>query len=131
MPITVEEAADLFERRVSAWLAEDIDAYLSLWADDMTFCSPVHSEPLEGKKAYEELIRGSLSVVRPVAFYVGHLAVRDDLVLAEWSGEIERRSDGASFGWDGMSICEIRWGLIAWWREYWNPAAFLNPVAVS
>ena len=47
----ISEAIDLFERRRKAWLAEDLDAYFALWADDMTFKSPMHDEPLQGKRA--------------------------------------------------------------------------------
>ena len=119
-----EEAVELFERRRKAWLDEDADAYLALWAEDMTFRSPVHDEPLREKPAYEKLIRRSLEMVRPVAFTVHHIAVHGDLVLAEWDAEIEWRTDGRRSAWRGMSVCEIRDGLITEWREYWNPADF-------
>jgi limonene-1,2-epoxide hydrolase len=118
------EAVELFERRRRAWLAEDADAYLALWAENMTFRSPVHEEPVRGKQSYAELIRRSLTMVRPVAFTVDHLAVQDELVLAEWHAEIEWRADGRRSTWRGMSVCEIRDGLITTWREYWNPADF-------
>ena len=29
---SLDEAVDLFERRLTAWLAEDLDAYLELWS---------------------------------------------------------------------------------------------------
>lgn len=119
---TYDEAVALFEDRRRAWLAEDLEGYLALWAEDMTFTSPVHAEPLRGKAAYRELIAGSLTLVRPVGFDIDHIAVHGDLVLAEWRGEIEARADGRRMAWRGMSVCEIRDGLIAWWREYWNPA---------
>ena len=41
--MTRDEALDLFERRRQAWLREDFDGYLALWAGDMTFQSPVHT----------------------------------------------------------------------------------------
>jgi ketosteroid isomerase-like protein len=121
---SLAEAVELFERRRRAWLAEDSDAYLALWADDMTFRSPVHEEPLRGKQSYAELVRRSIAMVRPVAFVVDHIAVEGELVLAEWHAEIEWRADGRRSSWRGMSVCEIRDGLIGTWREYWNPADF-------
>ncbi len=116
------EAVELFERRRTAWLAEDVDAYLALWAEDMTFLSPVHDQPLRGKRAYADLIRSSLTMVRPVSFTIHHIAVHGGLVLAEWRAEIEWRADARRSAWRGMSVCEIRGGLITTWREYWNPA---------
>jgi len=117
---TWEEAVDLFEQRRKAWLAEDLDAYLGLWADDMTFQSPVHDEPLEGRAAYEELVRRSAQFVKPLAFDVMSIAVNGDLVLAEWKITIEWRMQDTKVSYSGMSRARIRNGLITEWREYWN-----------
>jgi limonene-1,2-epoxide hydrolase len=117
---TWEEAVDLFERRRKAWLAEDLETYLSLWDNDMSFQSPVHEEPLEGKAAYEELVRRSADFVKPLAFDVVSLAVNGELVLAEWRITIEWRMQDTTVSYSGMSRCRIRNGLITEWREYWN-----------
>jgi uncharacterized protein len=119
---TLEQATDLFARRRQAWLADDLDAYLALWADDMTFQSPVHAEPLRGREAFAALVRGSSARLRPLRFDFHHLAVAGDAVLAEWTIAAEDRQSGARLEWRGMSIALIRDGLIVHWREYWNPA---------
>lgn len=124
---TLSDATDLFERRRRAWLAEDIEGYLALWSPDMSFQSPAHAEPIVGRDRYEELIRMSQSLVRPVGFEILHLAVNGPLALAEWRGEIEWRADGRRSVWHGMSVCEISDGQITVWREYWNPADFGLP----
>ena len=120
--LTRDDAVHLFERRRLAWLAEDLDAYLACWDEDMTFASPVHPQPLRGRAAYAALVRGSAGAVRPVAFDVHHLAVAGDTVLAEWSITVEHRASGRTVGWDGMSVADYRDGEITRWREYWNPA---------
>jgi uncharacterized protein (TIGR02246 family) len=122
--LTHADAVALFERRRKAWLAEDLDAYLALWAPDMTFASPVHVEPL-GWDAFAALVRASNTATRPVRFDVKQLAVTGPVVLAEWSITIERRDDKRAIAWDGMSVCTIRDGLITQWREYWNPASLM------
>ena len=122
---TREEAIDLFDKRRRAWLAEDVDAYLALWAEDMTFQSPVHVEPLRGKSAYAELIRQSVQFARPLRFEFAHIAVAGDVVLAEWTIAIERRDTGRIIEWRGMSVCAIVDGTIREWREYWNPLAVM------
>jgi len=120
--LTRDEALALFDRRRQAWLREDLDGYLALWAADMTFASPVHAEPLRGRDAFAQLVRRSTAASRPVTFEIHHLAVAGDMVLAEWSIAVERRDDGRRIAWRGMSSCEIRGGLITVWREYWNPS---------
>src|SRR5712692_8874040 len=118
-----DEAVALFERRRDAWLREDVDAYLALWAEDMTFQSPVHKAPLRGRAAFAELVRRSFAFSRPVAFEFTHVAVHGTTVLAEWQIAVERREGGRRIEWWGMSVAELREGLIHSWREYWDPAA--------
>jgi ketosteroid isomerase-like protein len=118
---TEAEAVALFERRRRAWLAEDLDAYLALWADDMTFQSPVHAEPVRGRTAFGDLVRQSAAFGRPVRFDFTQIAVSGDVVLAEWEIALERRADAHPIAWRGMSVAVVRGGLIHRWREYWNP----------
>lgn len=120
--LTHEEALALFTRRRDAWLAQDLDGYLALWAEDMQFQSPSHAEPLRGRVAFASLVRRSLALMRPVAFDFAHLAVAGPVVLAEWQVTVESRADGRRIAWWGMSRSEMRDGLIHSWREYWNPA---------
>jgi ketosteroid isomerase-like protein len=121
--LTLAEATRLFDARREAWLREDLDAYLALWAEDMTFAAPSHPEPLRGRAAFAELVRRSAAVTRPLRFNVLHLAIAgDDVVLAEWVITVEHRETRQPITWRGMSRCTIRDGLIVDWREYWNPA---------
>ena len=119
--LSLADATTLFDRRRRAWLSEDLDGYLALWTEDMTFQSPVHAEPLRGREAFATLVRASAGRTRPVRFDFHRLAVEGDVVLAEWTITVARRDDGREVTWDGMSACGIRDGLITWWREYWNP----------
>lgn len=117
----IDEAIERFERRRRAWLAQDVEAYLALWAEDMTFGSPLHPESLRGRAAYEELVRMSLDLIRPIRFDVHALATNGDTVLSEWESEFEWRATGAHTTYRGMAAATIEDGLIKTWREYWNP----------
>jgi hypothetical protein len=120
--LTIADAVRLFETRRQAWLREDLDAYLALWADDMVFEAPSHTMPLCGRAAFAELVRRSNVVTRPVRFDIHHLALTgEDIVLAEWVITVEHRDTRRPVTWGGMSRCTIRHGLITHWREYWNP----------
>jgi ketosteroid isomerase-like protein len=124
--LTYEDAVTLFEQRRQAWLREDVDAYLALWADDMSFKSPLHNEPLD-RTAFADLVRQSTAFSRPLRFDFDHIAVHAPMVLAEWTIAIARRDSGQRIEWRGMSVAEIRDGLIVMWREYWNPLALMPP----
>ncbi|MBM4265966.1 MAG: nuclear transport factor 2 family protein [Deltaproteobacteria bacterium] len=119
--LTRDEAVLLFDRRRRAWLDGDLDAYLALFAENLVFLSPVHAEPLRGRAAFAELVRGSFARMQPLSFDFREIAVQGDAVLAEWRIETELRDGGRRIAWDGMSICRIENGEIQYWREYWNP----------
>src|SRR3989442_15711165 len=94
----------LFERRRDAWLRGALEAYLALWAEDMTFQSPVHAEPLRGRAAFAELVRQAFAFSRPLAFDFTHIAVAGDVVLAEWRIAVERRAGGGRIEGGGVSV---------------------------
>ena len=120
--IELQEAVAVFERRRAAWLAEDLDTYLGMFNENIVFQGPA-GEPTHGKAAFAALVRRSAQMVRPASWEFHEIAVNGSRVLAEWTIAIESRSDGSRYTWSGMSVCELRDGLITWWREYYDPAA--------
>ena len=122
MTLSPGEATALFGRRRDAWLAEDVDAYLDCWVDDLVLEVP--GRRIVGRDAYEDMVRRSFAWARPLRFEFHHLAVAGDVVHAHWSIAVERRADGAEVEWRGMSVAELRDGRIVWWREFYeDPAA--------
>jgi limonene-1,2-epoxide hydrolase len=113
-----QQARDLFDRRIRAWLDEDVDAYLACWHDDMRITLPGRDDPLLGLDAYRRLVERSFAWARPISFDVHALGVDADVVLAEWTIRATRRDDGVTVEWSGMSACEVHDDRIAWWREY-------------
>ncbi len=120
--LSANNARALFDRRRAAWLAEDVEGYLALFADDLEITVPGRPEPLRGREAYERMVRRSFAWAQPRSFDFHHLAVTGDVVLAEWTISVETREAGDLLSWRGMSACRLRDGQIAWWREYWDPA---------
>ena len=50
-------------RRVDAWLAADLDAYMSCWTDDMVITLP--SGVIEGATRYRKLVAAGFTGRRP------------------------------------------------------------------
>ena len=120
--LTKAEAVSLFEARRKAWLEENAQAYMALWAEDMEI--ELHGrEALHGKAAYAEMIQESYAALQPVAWEFHRIVADGDHVLSEWTISGKLRHNGQTVSWRGMSICRIAEGLIQEWREYWDPAA--------
>jgi hypothetical protein len=115
-PVSIEEARAVFERRVAAWLAADIDAYMACWHDDMVIELP--SGLINGAERYRKLVAAGFEWAAPESFDVHHLALDGDVVLADWTITARRRADDVLIGWRGLSVCELRDGRISWWREH-------------
>jgi ketosteroid isomerase-like protein len=119
----------VFMRRVDAWLAADLDAYMDCWADAMVIELP--SGRIEGRAKYRKLVQAGFAWAEPVSFDVHHLAFEagDDVALADWTIRARRRDDGVEIGWRGLSVCEFRDERITWWREHHlaPPAALIAP----
>jgi limonene-1,2-epoxide hydrolase len=114
--IAPADARAVFTRRVDAWLAADLDAYMSCWQPDMVIELP--TGVIEGADRYRRLVAAGFEWAAPESFDVHHLAVDGDAVLADWTIAARRREDGVLIGWRGLSVCELRDGRIAWWREH-------------
>ncbi len=121
--LTRSNVEDLFERRRDAWLKEDTESYLALWAEDMLIELPGRKEPIRGRDAYAEIVDKAFASLRPVSWEFHRLAVDGDHVLSEWTISGEVRASGKAATWRGMAICRIEDGLLKEWREYWDPAS--------
>ena len=108
-----------FRRRVDAWLAADLDAYVDCWAPDMVIELP--TGVVEGRDQYAKLVAGGFAWAEPVSFDVHHLAFEEHspVALADWTIRARRRDDGALIEWRGLSVCRFGDdGRITWWREH-------------
>lgn len=128
MTISIDEARAVFEKRRAAWLAEDVEAYLACFADDVVLETP--GRTVRGHAEYEPMTRMSLEWAKPKSFDFHHLIVGDDnVVMCDWTITVERRADGGEITWRGMNVCELRDGKIQWWREYYQDPAALAKAA--
>jgi len=108
-----------FMRRVNAWLAGDLDAYMACWTDDMVIELP--SGTIEGAPRYRKLVAAGFAWAAPVSFAVHHVAFVEDepVALADWTIRARRREDDVDVEWHGLSVCRFADdGRISWWREH-------------
>jgi ketosteroid isomerase-like protein len=126
--ISLDDARAVFDKRRAAWLAEDVDAYLDCFADDVVLETP--NRTVHGRAEYEPMTRMSFQWAKPKSFDFHYITVGDDnVVMCDWTITVERRSDGGEITWRGMNVCELRDGQIKWWREYYQDPEGLRHAA--
>jgi uncharacterized protein (TIGR02246 family) len=119
--MTHDEVHRLLLRRIRAWQDEDLDAIMADYADDIVHVSPY------GTGAGVAAMRAANT--RYLAEYTGfevqihRLVVEGDQGALEWTWTETRRSDGLRRSADDAIVFVLRDGKIAYWREYFDPAA--------
>lgn len=114
------EAVALLENRRDAWLAEDVETYLGLFAEDFVFDAN-GVEQSHGWTTFANDIRKNHERFRPIAWNFHDIAVSGSHVLSEYSLTVEDRRSGKRLSLEAMQVCEIREGLTMWIREYRTP----------
>jgi ketosteroid isomerase-like protein len=133
MAITRDDARRVFDRRRAAWLAEDVGEYVDCFAEDVVMEVP--GRTVRGHAEYEPMARRSFEWAKPVSFEFHHIAVgtassgEGDVVMADWTITVARRSDDVPITWRGMSVCGFVDDRIAWWREYYEDPVSLGKAA--
>jgi limonene-1,2-epoxide hydrolase len=78
-------------------------------------------EELRGRAAFADMIRRNYERFRPVSWDFHEIVSHGSKVLAEWTVAMEDKASGTIWSVKGMSICEVREGVLSWWREYRSP----------
>ena len=118
VPSTIDVPRAVFARRVDAWFAEDIDAYIGVPARrhaDRHAVGARSKAPRATASSWPGLRLGRAHAVRrasPRRRGRGRHRVRR---LDDWAPASGRRRDRR---WHGLSVCELRDGRIAWSREH-------------
>jgi SnoaL-like domain len=106
----------LLEKRRAAWLQQDVDTYLSLFSED--FVSADGVEEINGRAAWEEVVRRSDERASPISWEFQVVAVDSSYILAEYTFTVEPKGTGVTRSVHGMSISEARDGVFTSHRDY-------------
>lgn len=128
-------AVDLLRRSLDTFLAKDMKAWTDLCADDVVAEFPFAPEGaparIEGREALFDYLRGYPDVidVREIPAVRVYPTDDENVAIAEWSVKGSVVSNGNPYNMSYATFMTFRDGLIANYREYWNPQVFLNALA--
>lgn len=120
MPLDLEQARAITDRRNAAMEAGDVEAFLDLWADDCIVEGPDHY--LEGKDELRASIERAFTAMQPAKMLTRSLAVAGDALFYEFAIVWEVLSTGDRMLFTGMTHHTVdAEGRLLRCREYFDP----------
>jgi steroid delta-isomerase-like uncharacterized protein len=128
------------ERYNDAWNRHDLDAIVSMHAEDMVFENHTAGERAEGEAVREHV--GAIFETWPdIAFSTRRLYVREGLVVQEWTasatheremrrGDVVAEPTGARVTWDGLDVIPFENGLVKRKDVYSDSVSILRQVGL-
>ena len=103
----------LLERHDAGWNAQDLDAIVATYTDDVVFQNhTAGEEPVVGADAVRAHLAGIFERWPDMRFTSRRLYVSDDFCTSEWTARATG-PDGKLIEWDGVDVFPLRDGLIA------------------
>jgi len=134
--MTDSSPAEVFAAATAAISAGDVDGWLARCRDDVVLEFPYaptsRPQRVAGKPAVGEYLRtvsGQVRFERITRQHV-HQTVDPDTAIIEWSVSGQVKATGAPYEMSYVVVLTLVDGLIAVYRDYWNPLTLLE-AAVS
>jgi steroid delta-isomerase-like uncharacterized protein len=127
----VEDTENLVARWARAWSTQDTALFLSLFAENASYCDVALDKTFRGQDAIKTFFEGTFVTFPDFKMEAGFCAVTADTAAGEWvmSGTFLGESfgqapTGKSFRIEGCCFMRIAGGRIIEHRDYWNPMTF-------
>jgi steroid delta-isomerase-like uncharacterized protein len=123
-----------------AWNAHDLDAIVSMHADDMVFENHTAGERAVGEEVRKHI--GAIFETWPdIRFETRRLYARDGLVVQEWTatathtsemrrGDLRAEPTGKTITWDGIDVIPFEDGLVKRKDVYSDSVTILREVGL-
>ena len=117
----------LLERHDAGWNAQDLDAIIATYTDDIVFQNhTAGEEPIVGTDAVRAHLAGIFERWPDMRFSSRRLYVSEDFCTSEWTASATGR-DGQLLEWDGVDVLPLRDGLIAR-KDVYSTSHIARPV---
>jgi ketosteroid isomerase-like protein len=109
----MRDPRQLLERHDAGWNAQDLDAIIATYTDDVVFHNhTAGEEPVVGVEAVRAHLAGIFERWPDMRFTSRRLYVSDDFCTSEWTARATGH-EGKRVEWDGVDVLPFRDGLIA------------------
>jgi limonene-1,2-epoxide hydrolase len=124
MPSALETVQDFMAAFIEAWPSADTTALGSFFREDALYLNgPL--EPVKGRAAIEATFAQFMRVGGQVDVEVIHMMAEGPIVMTERIDHLTR-ADGTTASLPLMGVIEVRDGLVAAWRDYFDLSQFTS-----
>jgi limonene-1,2-epoxide hydrolase len=124
MPTALETVQDFIAAFIEAWPSADTTALGSFFSEDALYQNgPL--EPVRGRAAIEATFAQFMKVGGQVDVEVIHMMAEGLIVMTERIDHLTR-TDGTTASLPLMGVIEVRDGLVATWRDYFDLNQFTS-----
>lgn len=108
----MSDTRSLIERHDAGWSAQDLDAVMSCYSDEIVFHNHTAAEDaVVGAAAVRAHLAGIFDRWPDMAFSSRRLYVTDEVCTSEWTANATT-ADGRRIEWDGVDVMPIKDGVI-------------------
>ena len=118
----MSENGQIINRFMAAWNNMDVDAVMAHFTQDASYANIPMGPPHVGKDAIRAFIDGFMGGTSEISFVVHHQVAEGAIVMNERTDRLVM--DGKTIELPVMGVFEMRDGLIAGWRDYFDMGAF-------
>ena len=126
MPTALETVHDFIAAFIAAWPSADATALGSFFSEDALY----QNGPLEsvrGRAAIESTFAQFMEVGGEVDVEMIHMMAEGSIVMTERIDHLTR-ADGMTASLPMMGVIEVRGGLVAAWRDYFDLSQFTSQI---
>jgi limonene-1,2-epoxide hydrolase len=117
-------ADELVTEFCKRWASPDPDELAGYFTEDAVYHN-IPLEPVQGREAIKEFIAGFVAAFDGIDFNV-HRQIGDGTLVMNERTDVMRRKAGGTIPLSVMGVFEVRDGLIAAWRDYFDMAAITS-----
>jgi limonene-1,2-epoxide hydrolase len=118
----MSDNAAIINNFMQAWNNMDVDAVMQHFTEDAAYANIPMGPPHVGKAAIREFIDGFMGGASEISFIVHNQVAQGDVVMNERTDRLVL--DGKTVELPVMGVFEMREGLIAGWRDYFDMGGF-------
>ncbi len=110
---------EFFDAFADGLAKKDIKKIMNLFAEDATYIVYAFGyKPAKGKQAIKVLIEDDLKKIEDYSVEKLLVCEKENNLVVEWRIRFKEAASGKKMEMQGVSIIEVRNGLIYNWREY-------------